>query len=610
MQSSSNKTIPKIFGVVSFISILSALIIIAKTPLANHYEISIYDVYPWYFWFCLVLPMIMPFFLLILNEKCKPDAHTYIVFAGALFSLVVLLSIPIFRGYPFYGAGDIYSHFSMIKHILLVGHIGSNFYPVTHILFCVVSTVLHCAPETISLYMRQFFVLFYVISIFLLSRSLKCSTRESLFVTFFAILPSFGYWLTVEYIMPSTESFFMLPITLYIMIRSRTSNNQLSYSVILIPLLVLFPFFHPEAVIFLFVTLIVFAFVFKMGEKPNGAITNRESGTVKKDMFAPLLILIAAFFTWFSTMAVFAGTVKSVYNAFILGISSDIPPLQSIMGGFKIGILDVLELIIRTYGPALIYLTFGGCISIFAVVNFILKKRFAFRDLVLSSCLFSLMFLNILFLFRGTAVGFHIYRQLKYSIFISTILVGIYFAKRFSWKNKTLTNSIVNSILIAIVIMTSILALYDTYSSPQTDGINYQPTNSDISGMDFFFKYRNENYSILEPCVRAYQTRFGDYILGFETIKPTVRWGYSLDVTPPPHFGYATNNTLGSFYASSQYLLIYPPSTNFYPTLWPSYRNLWRYSPDDFKQLFMDSTVDHTYSNGALEIFIINSHIE
>ena len=41
----------KIISIICFAFILIALFVIAKSPPASGYEISIYDAYPWYFWF-------------------------------------------------------------------------------------------------------------------------------------------------------------------------------------------------------------------------------------------------------------------------------------------------------------------------------------------------------------------------------------------------------------------------------------------------------------------------------------------------------------------------------------------------------------------------------
>jgi len=605
-QNDGNRVI-KIIAIIAFVFISLALIIIARTTPANGYEISIYKVYPSYFWLCLLIPIIMPLFSLILNRQNNPTKSIYIIFAGALFSLITILSIPLFRGYPFYGAGDIHSHLGMVKQIFLDGRIGSNPYPVIHILVYVASAVSNYSPETISLCIPQFFISFYIISIFLLSRSLKCSTKEVLFVTAFAILPFLGVEITREYMMPATQSFFMIPITLYILIQSRNSNNPLPYSIMLIPLLMLFPFFHPESVIFLGVILIVFILVLKIDEKTSDATNNKKSIRIKKENFMPLLIFVVAFFFWFSSHICFAATIiKSVYAAFVFNLFSEgTPPLQSAMGGFHISTIDAVEIIIKAYGPALICLIFGGTIALFSIINFVLKKRYCFRDLFLSICFFLFATINIFFLLKGTAIGYHIYRQTKYSLFISTIILGIYFAKRFS-QNKTTIKPVINSLLVFIILIASILAVYSIYSSPSTHGINYQPTNSDIQGMGFFFDYRNEDNLILESGGRAYQNRFGVYLLGRGAEKPAIRWGYLKEVFPPPHFGYNLSNNLGNFYASDQYLLIYPPSKEYYNILYPNYPNLWMFSTEDFNQLLLDPTVNRIYSNGALEIFTIN----
>lgn len=606
-----NSKFEKLSSIFSFILIIFILMIIAKTPSANGYEISIYDGYPYYFWILIIITIILPFLVLIKTNN-RPNIYTYMPFVGALTSLLILLSLPLFRMYPFYGEGDIHTHLGMIKDILSNGNIGpSNIYPITHILVAVLSSILNSKPETVSLYIRQFFVLVYILSIFILSKSLKLSVRESLFAMALAIVPVTGSWLTINYLMPSTEGFLIIPLVFFIFIKSKVSCNQFPYSATLVFFLILFPFFHPESSLFLLIILVVTIFTFKISVKQNFVILKDQFLLRTMDTWTSVVLLFVGFLAWFGSTKAFGLTVETVYSTLFLNLIPQSTPTVTLMNGItKYGFVEALRVIVLTYGNALTYIMSGATISLLVVINTFLRRTVSFSELLLSLLFIIISLINFLFLSTGMIVGFNIFRQLKYTILVSTILLGIYLNKLVSQKNKSFIQLMVSSLLVlALLFFTSILSVYTSYSSPQIYGLNYQPTDSDISGMSFFFNHRDENKTILEANIRSYQNRFVDFLLGYEAIKPNVRPGNTPDILPPPHFGYDSNKSLGSFYSTDQYLLIYPPAEDYYQRIYPKYKDLWRYIPEDFEMLNRDSSIDCVYVNGALKIILINGII-
>ena len=93
---------------------------------------------------------------------------------------------------------------------------------------------------------------------------------------------------------------------------------------------------------------------------------------------------------------------------------------------------------------------------------------------------------------------------------------------------------------------------------------------------------------------------FEDAMLGFQADNVTK------DPDPPPdHFGYADGETLGAMYNESHYLVITPAGRQFYPEIWPDYRQYWQYTPQDFERLETDPTVSKVYINGGFETYTV-----
>jgi hypothetical protein len=75
---------------------------------------------------------------------------------------------------------------------------------------------------------------------------------------------------------------------------------------------------------------------------------------------------------------------------------------------------------------------------------------------------------------------------------------------------------------------------------------------------------------------------------------------------PPDHFAYQNETLSQNFYSNSKYLLINYRGREFYPHMYPEFKNNWRFLPGDFEQLKYDSKIQQIYSNKNLEIFMIS----
>ena len=90
----------KIISAIDSVLIFLVLAIIAGTQTATGYEISIYDVYPWYFWLMISILPASPLIAIILEKKTGQTQFTYLnlTIFYALLSFIVMLSLPAFAG--------------------------------------------------------------------------------------------------------------------------------------------------------------------------------------------------------------------------------------------------------------------------------------------------------------------------------------------------------------------------------------------------------------------------------------------------------------------------------------------------------------------------------
>jgi len=84
-----NNRFAKILLVISFIFILLALIIIAGTPAADGYEVSIYGAYPGYFWIFLIVAIFSAILVILQEIFNNKKTNWWIIAFFAIFFIYI-----------------------------------------------------------------------------------------------------------------------------------------------------------------------------------------------------------------------------------------------------------------------------------------------------------------------------------------------------------------------------------------------------------------------------------------------------------------------------------------------------------------------------------------
>ncbi len=161
---SQRVNIDKLLATVAFIFIATALFVVATACPATGYEISIYDAYPSYFWFFIIAAIACGIIILVRQAFAETPSHWWIAgFLAIMFANLVILLLPIFRGYATMGRWDVLSHIGYTRDILLTGHLTSygeavaNYYPVIHIIIATLSHLTGLTPMLLA--QETFFLL-------------------------------------------------------------------------------------------------------------------------------------------------------------------------------------------------------------------------------------------------------------------------------------------------------------------------------------------------------------------------------------------------------------------------------------------------------------------
>jgi len=590
----------KLLCVLDTAIVLLALVVIVRTPPAQGYEISMYRAFPWFLWIALAIPILMMF--LTANDRLglhRSDAFVFI--SCALTALFTFLSLPLLRGYYFYSGGDALTHLGLITQISETSHVGhTNIYPIIHIWILSTAEVSQSNIRQAMLLTPQFLTLFYVASMFILSRTLKLSPKQSILVAGLAIMPLFrGEHIGV---FPSSGAFFMVPITLSVLIKSKSveSHKSLEYSTILVVLLILFPFFHPEASLFLIVILAVFS---SMGRRPVQRGSGKEMSIRWRSKSTPVLVLGTAFALWFSASVAFGATVKTIYESLVSNSgTSPIAEIGALVSRANVQPRELVVLFVLGYAAIAVVSSLAMASAVRMVIRVRLKERIPANGKLLMVLFVLFSAFLVLFMVRDLVIG---QRPMKYLLLVSVILAAGELCRLLTRESVVKLPKMARlasaSLVVTMLLVITFCSLLNTYPSPATKQFNWQTTQEEFSGMEFFFEDRDQRMLTMEITVS--QMRFADALLGIDAIKKNLMSGEQ--AYPEKHFGYANGSSLGDFYTEDRYLLFNSLTEKFYPEVYPEFVSLWRYQPSDFERMRTDSSINLICENGGFSMYYI-----
>ena len=601
--SKGNVTI-KIIAIIAFIFITLTLLIITRTPPASGYEISIYDVYPWYFWVFIITSIFMGQIILV-RSALAPDKNNRLWIFGFLAILttnIILLFMPFIRGYATYGRGDVLTHIGYIKDILRTASIGTNnFYPIDHILTASLSYITGIKVEHAVNIIPPVFSIFCIILIYFLAKQILERKEEVLFVLAFTSILLFSHRHLI--FSPSVQSFFLLPFVLYLYFKSRDSRNPLEFDILLIIFLFLITFFHPMTTLFLILVFLILEFCLFIYRSINKKQGFELPELQKRESYNVILISFITFFAWYFSFSAITNSFGRVLNWLLYqSADTEVEKVLDIMARTHPDFFDLIQLTFNRHGQLIIL----GFISlIFAIYIFNIWRRHTSEHKLKFYHIF--FFIGFLFfavlsaitLFSYTPIGFG--RVLKFVLFFSSVFVGLCFYLLFE-KYKSNKKCFKSISLYIILIVLLYFSTFNFYFSPVIRLSNEQVSDMEINGMVWFFDHRNKEVPIQEMGLS--QKRFHDAIRGRSILGKNIRYG--ADTPPVDHFDYINKTSLGDYYEDQRYLLISILGRIASPELYPEYEEQWRFTADDFCMLEKDNTVLRIYDNGNLNIYFVD----
>lgn len=590
----------------TFILISAVLVVIISTPPATGYEISIYDAYPISFWVLLITTIACGIVILIHQAFDEKLSRWWMAgFSVILFSNLLILLLPVARGYVTFGRADVLAHIGYIAEILFTGHFPltgpkADYYPALHILCADLSLATGLTPEQLAELIPVLFFMFYIISIYLLAKEVATHWRQVLLITTFGSLLLFQHNVGNVMLAPAVQCFYLCPFTLFLFFKTQKIGNNLSHALPFILTLLFLPLFHPGEgsafMILIFMCLGFSSWLYRRIKKTNQVDETSVMLSRSISFFMPGLILFTIWFVWFSSFFAFARTIIPIWE-WVIYHSGPTTAINygAILAEANLSSIEFMKLFFKMYGQIAIHCLFGLVISIAVWNRFLMPKKKITPPLFIFSILF-IVFGILLFVAFFSNIWVNYNRAMRYVIFTATFLngFGLYCLSKKRYKK-------ISTIFLTItLIIITCLGVFNTFPSPLTIASNSQVTKMEMTGTSYFLAYQDNNLPVhhfsFDP------VRFISALIGHQNITQNI-----LSATLPiDHFGYAENKTYGESYAINSYFVDSQISRLFYPILYPEYENLWRFTPRDFQKLdHYDPSVSRTYSNGEFWVYYV-----
>lgn len=626
----------KPIAILSILFSIAAMAIAFQNP-AQGYELSIYDSTPSIVWFSLILSIIGALFIVIYqistNKYVSNNFWTISIFI-LLLNRLILLYIPYIRGY-FSWRGDNITHLGLLIDIIASGHTSNNAYPITHIFLAMVYVITGISRNVIVNYSTGIFSIFYVISIYLLATVILHTKKEQILAVTSAVVVFFSYNL---YLMPNGWSQLYLPLLVFLYFKSFKKPNSPQYKLLLVLLLIMYPYFHPLSslyVIFMLsiigiATFFIYPYLYDVNNHEEITIQKSHSfreqldrnfikrlrtGFIRVPIFVrndkslfpltAILIELTIFIPWVLSLQSFKLNLRTFYNSVLSGTSPEvIEGIQNTLNKINISGIDFISLLLKLEGANLIFL------GLFAVSLFLLAKEKhnlqKNKNLLILSCITSFTgFIYAAYLFR-IVPGLHAIAAERIKSYIpvfTPISAGFVFFYFFQKKLAVKRVNLFPILCIFIIFTASILSIYSLYPSPNVIHPTPSITQMDMKGAEWFVYHHTKG--TLTTDIMSPMFRFMDGITGKKE-RIVMLGSFYQHTNVPDHFNYTEKNKLGESYLENRYMMITMYDSVIYDTVWSM---IGRFNSQDFDQLSDDASIQKLYCNGETEIFFIYSMV-
>lgn len=576
----------KLISCVCFVLLAVALVLIDSNSPATGYEMSIYESLPVLVWICVIAALAGGTSVVVHQALAgRKSPYWFVGFFVIVVGTLIILLLPVFRGYFAYGVTDPMNHLRGTEVILSNGHFRQqNRYPLTHVLTAQLTQVSGASPALTIQWVPPFFTILFMLFSVLLATSVLPKKGQALLSAASTSL-FFGYYHVTAY--PQGLTVMILPLVFYCYFKG-FGNPSLPHRVALVVLLLAFTFYHPAPAGVLIVCLLATEVAKLMWRARRGTTVWPANKAIDRLTLGPTLISAVTFLTWISYFYVFEATIDKMWG-WLTGEIRDIPRIAEVERIFAtqaLGVQERLVLALKLYGDNLIFL------GLSAIALLIIAWRFWRRmdevkelsilcmPFLVSGPAWVAIFISTLWVTVGRLLGCNI------MMWACPVLAAFaLYETAAGWKRAAII------VVTSILVCTWAVAILGVYHSPFILQPSWQVTRQDVRGTEWFLAHTQ------------FEKRGVFASLG---IPPALALG---GVSIPEHFGYSEQQRFGDSWPTDLLVVLQERSRLVAadPVLSKTIvcdPRLVRqgFEEADFHRLEGDPTVTKLYSNGELDV--------
>ncbi|WP_458188924.1 hypothetical protein [Haladaptatus sp. NG-WS-4] len=585
--------------VVGFCSLAMAVFVAHESP-ATGYELSIYGATPTSFWIGAAVALLVGTAVAV----SSPDWYRSLglVLGGtAMFSIA---SLPLLRGYHFYGPGDALTHLGWAKDIISGDMaVYELLYPGTHTIAIVLSEVTGLSLRRSLLMMVSAFVLVYLLFVPLTVRVVTDDDRAETFAALagFLLLPINAISVFVMP-HPTSQAILFLPLVLYLVAKYVTSSDGrrlplfgTAAGTLLALTSLAMVLVHPQQavnVILLFGGVVVVQFVYRLFHDGHAIARHRP-------MYAQTLFLMATFLMWTPFHERSGGAVSSLLSSLIDDPTAGADATQAAASLSQLG-GSIRLLFVKLFLVSLLFSVVAGLFMLGGLFDRVkgtdtcaFVKYFAIGMIPLTG-LFGVFFVASLGQFHFRVMGFIMVPV--------TVLGGVAFARGTSLVERRLPNADpVAGFTAGVFLFLLVLSVPTLFHSPYM----YQPSGhvseSQMAGYETAFDQRGD---ALFTGLRSPGDRYSDAILGYNESQRN-------DFRGEPIYGSELNATGENFTARRLVTAFedprYLPVTDSAKARELDVYNGLRFPKRGFRTLDSNPRVSRVQSGGEFQLYHLNA---
>lgn len=575
--------------VVGFLGLAAGIVRAWGDP-ATGYEASLYLATPITFWVGVGVAMLVAVVLLLTPPRGR-SAPMAVLLAGT--AVVAAVSLPLLRGYHFYGLADSLTHLGWARE-LLEASMGPMdlLYPSGHLFAGTLSKLTGMTLRRALLFTVPVFVTLYFTFVALTVRALVPRRNAAIVGVFvaFLLLPVFNVGTTLMFV-PFMLGILLTPLVLFLLVvylsrpwprivaRLPVTTMDVGLFLVGLTLLTVHPQVFSNLLILLgSMTVVQFGYRLLAGSHPVAG-HRRVVG-----LFAVFSVM---FVLWNMTHSAAVVTIEQMITALTGGADAGAIVQQRGSSLSEIG-AGLPELFAKLFLIKAVVLLFGAWV----VLRSLRTESWADVDAWARYLLFAAvpMFVYDVLHFFGD-LSSYFFRHLGFAMFLGSIAgaIGVYeFLRSVSFDSGLLETG-VSALGVVVVLLALALSLAVVFPSPYIYMPSYQVTETEMTGYETAFDHRAEGVGFAG--IRGGPERYSEAM-------PEVS-----DILGESIYGEAIRAGLPSQFDSDSYLVVTQTDRIREIT---AYREL-RVRRSDFRRIGSTAGVSHVVAGGGFDMFYVNT---